>query len=467
MDKHNHNQKNKRWTALTPSRQLAKFIGPSLIGRLSEDAYLAIYFHLPLADISSLARCCRKFAALAKDERVWSRKLACLDWSGPPPKDAQKLLERRISHARAKSEQNGLPSSTSSSPNIPASPITRQLATTSSSKNIIPSDADDGFGDFVDFSLSHKHISNNGHGTGHANINSQFDSVSLDGPFQRKEEDLLMLFDDDIDDMRMATASPAKKMQSPSIPQQPIPPAMISTSSSIPDHSTGTLYYGTPAPSHDLFVAYYENLLPFFKSLQSQTTSSLIFTRPTLTPHIRAELLSNLSRFLLPPVAPSRSSSTLTLVRRNLQSASDYFEAGMLAQFEKAAAGNILHEMREIAKALWELNGGQSVVQVFFNKVSLFYDASWDPLRNLTKSETLSGESVDGIDFSAMDAFMNHILAVVKKEGSVIAKVFPQDSDVLVLFADKVAIDVVRIWIFELAENECVALRPLVVPADR
>jgi recyclin-1 len=53
------------------------------------------------------------------------------------------------------------------------------------------------------------------------------------------------------------------------------------------------------------------------------------------------------------------------------------------------------------------------------------------------------GEAVDGIDFAAMDSFMNHVLAIVAREGRTIAKVFPQDSDVLVQFADRIANDVV------------------------
>ena len=53
------------------------------------------------------------------------------------------------------------------------------------------------------------------------------------------------------------------------------------------------------------------------------------------------------------------------------------------------------------------------------------------------------GEAVDGIDFAAMDSFMNHVLAIVAREGRTIAKIFPQDSDVLVQFADRIANDVV------------------------
>jgi hypothetical protein len=134
-------------------------------------------------------------------------------------------------------------------------------------------------------------------------------------------------------------------------------------------------------------VAYYTTLLPYFTSLKSFTTSSLIFTSPHLTHLTRAQLFSTLSRLCQHPCLQptgTRNSASLQLVRRNLQSSIDHFEASMLSNFEKAADGNLLAGMKDAAQALWELNGGGSVVQVFFNKIPLFYDQSWDPMRNLT-----------------------------------------------------------------------------------
>jgi recyclin-1 len=55
-----------------------------------------------------------------------------------------------------------------------------------------------------------------------------------------------------------------------------------------------------------------------------------------------------------------------------------------------------------------------------------------------------TGELVDGIDFSAMDAYMRFVLSVVQREGTTIARVFPPDADVLIDFADRIASDVVR-----------------------
>lgn len=57
----------------------------------------------------------------------------------------------------------------------------------------------------------------------------------------------------------------------------------------------------------------------------------------------------------------------------------------------------------------------------------------------------MSGQLVDGIDFSAMDEFMDHVQGVVTKEGTLIARVFPPDSDALVYFTDRLANDVVSL----------------------
>lgn len=59
------------------------------------------------------------------------------------------------------------------------------------------------------------------------------------------------------------------------------------------------------------------------------------------------------------------------------------------------------------------------------------------------KTFDTTGQLVDGIDFSAMDSFMNHVIGIVQKEGTTIARVFPKDSDALVYFTDRIANDVV------------------------
>ncbi|GAA5969109.1 hypothetical protein JCM21900_006257 [Sporobolomyces salmonicolor] len=54
-----------------------------LIGRLPEEAYIVILQYLPVPDIPQLALCSRKLAVLARADRLWSTKLAWLDYKGP------------------------------------------------------------------------------------------------------------------------------------------------------------------------------------------------------------------------------------------------------------------------------------------------------------------------------------------------------------------------------------------------
>lgn len=60
-----------------------------------------------------------------------------------------------------------------------------------------------------------------------------------------------------------------------------------------------------------------------------------------------------------------------------------------------------------------------------------------------SKQEGPNGDWVDAIDFSAMDAFVNHVLEVAQKEGYIIAKIFPPNTDVLVQFNEKIMTDIV------------------------
>jgi recyclin-1 len=59
---------------------------------------------------------------------------------------------------------------------------------------------------------------------------------------------------------------------------------------------------------------------------------------------------------------------------------------------------------------------------------------------------------VNGVEFSGLEAFMTHILSVIEREGSLVARVFPEEADVLIHFADKIS-------------NEAVCLRGSSEPA--
>jgi len=62
----------------------------------------------------------------------------------------------------------------------------------------------------------------------------------------------------------------------------------------------------------------------------------------------------------------------------------DFFESALLSEFEKADTLKDEKTMKDKAKVLWELNTTNSLSQIFVQKREVFYDQSFNPLRNLT-----------------------------------------------------------------------------------
>lgn len=163
-------------------------------------------------------------------------------------------------------------------------------------------------------------------------------------------------------------------------------------------------------PLLSIYQQHLNLLLPFYTSLQTQSTSSLVFTvSPPLSPLLRARLLACLARFTHPLLAPTRSRPQRLTVQRNVQSAVDFYESTLLAEFEKAdqggfraggpsstaagvaagasqedpAGGRDEEAMKETAMILWELNQSSTLSQVFVQKRETLFGQNHDPLRNL------------------------------------------------------------------------------------
>ncbi|GAA5989549.1 hypothetical protein JCM11641_004593 [Rhodosporidiobolus odoratus] len=135
---------------------------------------------------------------------------------------------------------------------------------------------------------------------------------------------------------------------------------------------------------------------------------SLVLSTSSLAPMLRTQLLASLTRFCHP------------------LSASDFFESALIAEFERADAAKDEKEEGDHVRA--ERN----------------------PLKDLTKVETMDGALADGIDFSSMDLYMQSILSVLSREGSLIARVFPPEADVLIFFLERVADAVLSDYITQL-----------------
>ncbi|GAA5820686.1 hypothetical protein JCM3770_001451, partial [Rhodotorula araucariae] len=455
-----------RWTALLPDRALAAAAGPAppkfkLIGRLSEDAWVAVCQFLPIPDLPQLALCNRRLARVVVNDRVWRAKLAWLDYCGP---DEVNWRDGPQKEPRTSSEK----APESARPSLLPPPLRSEASVAGDDDDFgdffqgdpVPSappmpwraPADDGFGDFQDGDADPDPFG----------LAEGFGEFALEGAPAVKArpkpaaDDLLLMFDED------ALACPAPPLQRPTtlsrLTFDTPPPALVSPSASRPGAFTFNASEPTPTsatfssnsrpePLVNVFRTIQATLLPYYASLKTHTTSSLVFTNQSLSPMQRARLLASLARFCHPLVAPTRSLPHRLTILRNVQSAMDFFESTLLAEFERADAAGDEDAMRDRASVMWEVNQSQTVAQVFVQKRETLFGAGQSPLRNLTKIETPSGAEADGIDFSAMDQFMASIIQILDREGSLIARVFPPASDVLLYFLERIANDVVSDYI--------------------
>ncbi|KAM0752970.1 hypothetical protein T439DRAFT_323586 [Meredithblackwellia eburnea MCA 4105] len=509
-----------KWTALAPDRRATDnalhakhYKKIRLIGKLPAEAYIQILAHLPVPDFPAFALVSRRFAELTRDDRVWRPKLQQLDYHGPGEIDWRDLQTSNTtlqpSNPRTSLQLpsvNGSATAANHSfnfnsarpqPQPPPPPLYAAPPAidddfgdfSGAGDGDVSLVTDDGFGDFQDFNDSatsafdaspqpHPHNSNQDlfgfDDFGSLSINGGVASNHLpNGTKASAGDDLMMLFDDDD-----STSPPPSKQQQSRPPldsqltfQTPTPPkassafSQPSTSSTLFKSSASVALPPPASPSglghRDIFIKHQHLLLPYYLSFISHTTSSLLFTSPTLNPETRARLLSSLVRFCHPLVAPTRSLPQRQTVLRNVQSGMDFFESALLAEFERADNRGEEEAMKEKARILWDLNGSMNVVQVFVQKREIFYDQSHNPLINLTKVETPSGERIDGIDFSPMNSYVNDVIRVVNREGGLIARVFPPEADVLIYFMDRIANDVVSDYITSLLSDAQPLQQPL------
>ncbi|GAA5850515.1 hypothetical protein JCM8547_001899 [Rhodosporidiobolus lusitaniae] len=496
-----------RWTALLPDQTRSSTPVPSqrygpkvkLVGRLPEEAWVVVLQYLPIPDLPQLALCNRRLSLLAKDDRVWRAKLAWLDYRGPGEVKWRDREQQQPAEAGGAAGQEAVTDGAA-----PAKPP-EQLR----SESPVFETSDDEFGDFFEGGKGegagkkaekaggqYEVVGDDGFGDFQDGafdvaededpfaIGEDFADIALDaGPAKteqkKKDDDLLLMFDDDdvlpsIPAHAPVPTKPTTGRRPPPVSQltfdtpahRPSPPSTATRSAfafnpSSPSAATPT----TPhAPSFDLlpvFKKHHSLLLPFYTSLITHTTSSLVFSTSSLTPMLRAQLLASLVRFCNPLVAPTRSLPQRQTVLRNAQSAMDFFESALIAEFEKADAKKEEEQMKDKAKVLWQLNQSSNVAQVFVQRREIFYDTSHNPLKNLTKVETINGTMGDGIDFTPMDLYMQTILTVLSREGSLIARVFPPDANVLLYFLERIANDVVSEYITQLLSAAQLLANPL------
>ncbi|KAG0143716.1 hypothetical protein CROQUDRAFT_48442 [Cronartium quercuum f. sp. fusiforme G11] len=390
------------------------------LSRLPDSVLCRVFQFVGPDQFASLASVSRRFRRLSEDASIWELKLRWLDYKGPPPSST--LF------------QNSVPTLVSLSLND-----------------------DEGFGDFVaGSSTTSNGLSINGQSgylptksttTSQLSRSSQviiFDTDTSSRPSSSSNvnEDLLMVFDTE-DDVGSSTLDPIRSHNSP-IKNRALP------SSS----QTQT--------AKQRFIQLYSLLMPYLKSLYHHTTSSLLFTDPNLTHQNRAELLTTLKKFQSNPYLSPTKFYKNSKLSSNLQISIDFFESSLLTEFEKSDERNDEIGMKLAAELVWTLGSdGSSVIQAFVSRREIFYDTRFNPLDNLVRTETGNGQLADGVDFRPMKNYMRHVLESISREGSLIARVFPPQGNVLLYFVERIAIDVISEYITTLLSSAQSLPQPL------
>lgn len=209
-----------------------------------------------------------------------------------------------------------------------------------------------------------------------------------------------------------------------------------------------------PAPASSPFQSFkhlYSNLVPFYASLQTHTTSSLLFTQQGLSPVDRAHIFRALAHLLLPPCSPSRSAARNSVFKRNLTSSKDFFESTLFSDFERASKRQPESDEAAMAKCahlVWQLGlpSAQSLFDVFLNAREIFYESSHNPHWNIVRGITPSQPTT--LDFSAMENYMQYVIDTAQVDGGLARRVFPPQMDVVRDYADRVAQDAVSCCVF-------------------
>ncbi|KAN0061873.1 F-box protein: endocytic membrane traffic, recycling ReCYcling 1 [Thecaphora frezii] len=429
-----------------PHRNSAS-LDPFAIGNLPSTVVQRIFEYVPINDLYKCALAARPLARFVADERLWARRLNALAWQAVDGLDL-------TYHP----DLSTLPASTSPTH---ATSRTNQLSTATTTDDdfgdfatIDPSpDDDDTFGGFASADSA---FANSGHSFSNAPVFSYRAESSLPVP----------------------SSDPNSAYQTFKRIAIALKPFLVSL-------SAGT------GPTASLLFSH-----PSLASLQSQASilgNIARFTSPAVLGY-------------LPPVAqpdakedeqqePSdrqirhAREAALRRLHASIREAADYLEGVLLAAFEGADArrsdavkagerGMDVQKsverseeaMREHAHQVWQLgqsvdaisnhdshvldglhdamfayldNVGSSAALSFLEKRELFAQrARHDPTNNIIMNA--AGAS---LDFTPMDDFMKELLAVVKEDGSLVARVFPEEQDVLLAYASRIANEVLSEYI--------------------
>jgi recyclin-1 len=194
------------------------------------------------------------------------------------------------------------------------------------------------------------------------------------------------------------------------------------------------------------YARIYAALAPFYFDLaKSKSHIDPVLFRVYREPEQQAQMLAHLLKFARSDWAQGwrqREERVVTMI--------GIFETAVLREFEQGyEAWDIDGRMHRYASVLGVLNGGHAAVEMFVHKHPIFAD-----LEGLGESmDCINQASSEGIALEPSRAFLESLAKKVNEQASIIDRIFPQGEDVLNLLLDKIGDDILMEYVTPLFDE--------------
>ncbi|KAJ1024740.1 hypothetical protein NDA16_002780 [Ustilago loliicola] len=433
-------------------------LDPFSIGSLPSTVIQRILSFVPVSDLPSCALAARSLARFVADERLWAQKLAFLQYKQVPAR-----------HIRYSPDLSTVPNSSKES-------IQRKNSTSSSKQpsSVIANAQDSNDDDFGDFEA--------------ATVTSP-DDESFGGFISSKQSQSGQSFSS----APVFSYRAESKLPMPSTEADSAYQTFKRIAVSLKPFVQSLLFETTPTAS----LVFTD---PSLSSLSSQAymicnvarfTGPLVlgsFAKPHQGQTPTSEALN---------ASPEEQDQDQWRLRMSIREAADYLEGVLLSAFEGAdarrtdalkagqrgmdvskAVERAESDMQEHATLIWSLAistaepsatassfggpiptegeatnflalldhpGSAAALSFLEKRDALFKSTTHRPEANFTTPS--SPQSQHSLDFTAMDSFMADVLSGLQTDGSLVARVFPPEQQVLLAFASRIANEVVGEYI--------------------
>lgn len=441
-------------------------LDPFSIGSLPSTVIQRILSFVPVSDLPSCALAARSLARFVADERLWAQKLASLQYKQVPGRSIRYSPDlSTVAFARKQTtDDQTIKTATESRHNTATTPTTRTTALDSN---------DDDFGDFEAATLTSPDDESFGGFISSSKPSHSGQSFSSAPVFSYRAESKLPMPSTEPD-------SAYQTFKRIAISLKPFVQSLVFETS-----PTASLVFTDPSLSSLSSQAYMIcNVARFTGPFVLGS-----FAKPSLTAFTPSEAQQ---------ASIEAYDQEQWQLRMSIREAADYLEGVLLSAFEGADARRTdalragergmdvsksveraEADMQEHATLIWNLAISTAESTTSANTIVL--DASIPPegdvtnflalldhpgsaaaLSFLEKRDTLfkksthrpdnnfvssANSSRPALDFTAMDAFMADVVASLQTDGSLVARIFPPEQQVLLAFASRVANEVVGEYI--------------------